>query len=61
MGEFEASPPSAGRGVRGDSAWGLAISSGVVFIMNKIPPQGIGAVCIILEGMAPIPYGNSYS
>ena len=26
--------------------------------MNTIPPQGIGAVCIISEGKAPIPYGN---
>ena len=37
------------------------ISSGVVFIMNTISPQGIGAVCIIAEGKAPIPYGESYS
>ena len=31
------------------------ISSGVVFIMNTIPPQGIGAVCKISEGKAAIP------
>ena len=37
------------------------VSTGVVFIMNTIPPQGIGAVCIISEGKAPIPCGKSYS
>jgi hypothetical protein len=37
------------------------ISSGIVFIMNTIPPQGIGANCIFFEGKAPIPYGKSYS
>ena len=36
-------------------------SSGVVFIMNTIPPYGIGAVCIIFGEKAPIPYGKSYS
>ena len=35
------------------------ISSGVVFIMNTIPSQGIEAVCIIPEGKALIPYGKS--
>jgi len=29
--------------------------------MNTIPPQGIGAVSLISEGIAPIPYGKSYS
>jgi len=29
--------------------------------MNTIPPQGIGAVGLISDGMAPIPYGESYS
>ena len=32
-----------------------------VFILNTIPSQGIGAVCIIYEEKAPIPYGKSYS
>ena len=36
------------------------LSTGVVFIMNTIPPQGIGAVCIMSEEKAPIPYGKSY-
>ena len=34
------------------------LSSGVVFIMNTVPPQGNGADCMIFEGKAPIPYGN---
>ena len=29
--------------------------------MNAIPPQGIGAVSLISDGMAPIPYVESYS
>ena len=40
------------------------IQSRRVFIMNTIPtipPQGIGAVSLISEGMAPILYGESYS
>ena len=32
-----------------------------VLIMNTIPPQGVGAVSLISDGMAPIPYGESYS
>ena len=39
---------------------GRETSSGEVFIMNTIPSQGIGAVCIY-EEKAPIPYGKSYS
>jgi hypothetical protein len=38
-----------------------ATSSGVVFIMNTIPPKGIGAVYITFKGKASIPYGKSYS
>ena len=30
------------------------------FIMNMISPQGIGAVSLISEEKAPIPYGESY-
>ena len=37
------------------------ISSGLVFIMNTIPPRDIGAVCMISGGKAPIPDGKSYS
>ena len=29
--------------------------------MNTISLQGIGAVSLISDGMAPIPYGESYS
>ena len=39
----------------------LVISSGVVCMMKTIPPPDIGAVCIIIDGKAPIPYGKSYS
>ena len=33
-------------------------SSGVVFIVTTIPPQGIGAVCIILEERLQFPIEN---
>ena len=32
-----------------------------VFIMNAIPRQGIGAVSLVSEEMAPFSYGISYS
>ena len=31
------------------------------YIVDTIPPQGIGAICLISDGMAPIPNGESYS
>ena len=37
---------------------GLVIESRRVFIMNTIPPQGIGAVILICDGMAPILCGS---
>ena len=37
------------------------LSSRRVFVMNTIPPQGIGAVSLISDGMAPTPYEESYS
>ena len=29
--------------------------------VSTIPPQGIGAVCLISDGIAAIPYGESYA
>ena len=29
--------------------------------MNVIPPQGIAAISLISDGLAPIPYGESHS
>jgi len=29
--------------------------------MNTIPPQGVGAVSLVSDGVAPIPYGELYS
>ena len=37
------------------------ISSPRVFILRTIPAQGIGAVGLVSEENAPIPYGKSYS
>ena len=48
--------PASASTYQGTEKGGLITAS-----INTISPQGIGAVCLILEGTAPIPYGDSYS
>ena len=36
----------------------IEVQSRRAFIMNTILPQGIGAVSLISDGMAPLPYGG---
>ena len=40
--------------------WGVPIESWQLFSIYTLSPLGIGAVGLLSEGKAPIPYGSEY-